>query len=119
MKPMQAVLLAAASLAFSSALADDQRGSRPDSSVSAGATTEGSAGAGATAEKSRTAGGVSEDLLKDFRGVDSDKDGYLTKSELSSNPDLAEAFDKADKDGDGKLDPAEYQVLQAEVNIKG
>jgi hypothetical protein len=53
--------------------------------------------AGATSEQRRTAGGVSVDLMKD----------------------LANAFEKADKDRDGKLDPAEYRVLQAEVNIKG
>jgi hypothetical protein len=120
MKVMEMVaFLSAACFAAGAAVADDQRGTGPNSSASAGATTEGSAGAGATTEKNRTAGGVSEDLLKEFRGLDSDKDGFLSRSELSSKRELAEAFDKADKDGDGKLDPAEYRVLQAEVNIKG
>jgi hypothetical protein len=119
MKAMRSLpFLSTACLAIAPAIADDQRGTTPDSSASgAGATTE--ASAGATSEKSRTAGGVSEDLLKGFRGLDSDKDGFLTKSELSSKRGLADAFEKADKNGDGKLDPAEYQVLQAEVNIKG
>jgi hypothetical protein len=120
MKAMRiSAFLGTACLAASLAIADDQRGTGPNSGASAGATTEGSAAAGATTERNRMAGGVSEDLLKEFRGLDSDKDGFLSKAELSSKRDLVQAFEKADKDGDGKLDPAEYQVLQAEVNIKG
>lgn len=78
-----------------------------------------SSGAGATTEKNRMAGGVSEDMMKEFRALDADKDGYLTKSELASKPELANNFAKADKDKDGKLDPAEYQVLKAETFSKG
>ncbi len=76
-------------------------------------------GAGAAAEKSRIAGAVSEDLLKEFRGLDSDGDGFLGRSELSSKRELAEAFDKDDKDGNDKLDPAEYQLLRTEVSLSG
>jgi hypothetical protein len=105
MKRIPAVtLLAALSLAGASALAGD------DKATSA---------AGATTEKSRTAGGVSQDLLKEFQALDTNKDGFLSKEELASKPELAAAFAKADKDRDGKLDPAEYQVLIAEVKIKG
>jgi ABC-type glycerol-3-phosphate transport system substrate-binding protein len=107
MKAMKlGAFLGAACLATAAVIADDQRGTIPDSSASAGAT----------GEKDRTGG--SEDLPKEFRGLDLDKDGFLSKAELSSKRELAAAFEKADKDGNGKLDPAEYQVL-AEVSIKG
>jgi hypothetical protein len=82
-------------------------------------TAAGSSAAGTSTEKSRTAGGVSEDLMKEFRSLDSNKDGFLSKSELASQRDLASAFAKADKNRDGKLDPAEFQVLKAEVLVKG
>ena len=77
-----------------------------------------SSGAGATTEKSRTAGGVSEDMLKEFRALDKNQDGFVSKSELGSKADLAKSFAKADKNRDGKLDPAEYQVLKAEAKSK-
>jgi Ca2+-binding EF-hand superfamily protein len=108
MRPIiTAISIAALSVAGAAAFAADDRKSSDDSS------------AGATTEQSRTAGGVSVDLMKDFQGLDANRDGFLSKEELASKPDLAKAFEKADKDRDGKLDPAEYQVLQAEVNIKG
>jgi hypothetical protein len=66
-----------------------------------------------------TAGGVSEDLMKEFRGLDANKDGFLGQNELSSKPELASNFAKADKDRDGKLDPAEYRALKAETSSKG
>ena len=74
-----------------------------------------SGSAGATKEKSRTAGGVSEDMMKEFRALDANKDGFIAKSELGSKADLAKHFAKADKNRDGKLDPAEYQVLLGEA----
>jgi hypothetical protein len=105
MKQTQAAaVIVALSLAAMSAFAGDEKAS---------------SAAGATTEKSRTAGGVSEDLLKDFHSRDANKDGFLSKEELASKPEFAAAFAKADKDRDGKLDPAEYQVLIAEVQIKG
>ena len=73
----------------------------------------------ASTEKSRTAGGVSEDLSKEFAALDADKDGFVAKQELSSKPDLVKNFGKADKNGDGKLDPAEYRALKAETLKKG
>lgn len=78
-----------------------------------------SAFAGGSTEKSRTAGGVSDDLMKEFRSLDANKDGFISKSELASKRELAAAFGKADKNRDGKLDPAEFQVLKAEVLVKG
>jgi hypothetical protein len=108
MRPIiNASSIVALSVAGAAAFAADERKSSDASS------------AGATTEQSRTAGGVSVDLMKEFQRLDANGDGFLSKEELASMPDLAKAFEKADKDRDGKLDPAEYQVLQAEVNIKG
>jgi hypothetical protein len=78
-----------------------------------------SASRGSSVEKSRTAGGVSADMIKEFESLDANKDGFLTKEELQSKPKLVAEFAKADKDRDGKLDPAEYQVLNAEASSKG
>jgi hypothetical protein len=78
-----------------------------------------SAASGSTPERHRLAGGVSVDLMKEFESLDANKDGFVNRSELASQPELAAIFEKADKNRDGKLDPAEYQVLKAEKGSKG
>ena len=78
-----------------------------------------SAARGSSTEKNRLAGGVSVDMMKEFESLDANKDGFLTKEELASKPKLVGIFAKADKNRDGKLDPAEYQVLNAEASSKG
>lgn len=97
------LFLAAAALISGLALADDKN----------------SAARGSSVEKSRTAGGISADMMKEFESLDANKDGFLTRDELKSKPQLVAVFAKADKNRDGKLDPAEYQVLNAEANSKG
>lgn len=85
----------------------------------ASADDKNSAARGGSVEKSRTAGGISADMMKEFESLDANKDGFLTRDELKSKPQLVAVFAKADKNRDGKLDPAEYQVLNAEANSKG
>jgi len=61
-------------------------------------------------------GGVSRDLQKEFKDLDRDGDGYLSRAEIEQNSNLKEKFDSADKNGDGKLDQSEFQVLEAEAS---
>jgi len=62
------------------------------------------------------AGGVSRDLQKEFKDLDRDGDGYLSRAEVEQNSKLKARFDTADKNRDGKLDQSEFQVLEAEAS---
>ena len=42
--------------------------------------------------------------------LDSNRDGYLTKSELKGSPALVHNFDRLDTDHDGKVSQAEWQA---------
>jgi hyperosmotically inducible protein len=44
----------------------------------------------------------------DFAALDTNHDGYLSKSETSKMPGFAKAFDEADANHDGKLDHNEF-----------
>ena len=43
-----------------------------------------------------------------FNNLDRDHDGSLSRAEAAHNPYLAERFQEADKNGDGKLSRTEY-----------
>ena len=43
-----------------------------------------------------------------FRQLDRNHDGYLQRAEISRVPGIAHAFDEADANRDGKLDPDEF-----------
>lgn len=43
-----------------------------------------------------------------FRMLDADHDGYLTRGEVKRFRGYAKAFDEADENRDGRLDPAEF-----------
>ena len=45
-----------------------------------------------------------------FGTLDQDGDGYLSKSEASSEAPLSASFDRHDKDGDGKISKAEFEA---------
>lgn len=45
---------------------------------------------------------------RDFKKLDADSDGFLSSSELASDPDLTTAFNDWDDDADTKLSQAEY-----------
>lgn len=47
-----------------------------------------------------------------FKQLDTDGDGMLTVEEADPNPDLVEAFEDGDENGDGKLDMAEFEKLE-------
>lgn len=50
---------------------------------------------------------------KSWADVDTDKDGALSRDEAATIPALAEAFDAADTDADGKLTAEEYKAHAA------
>jgi Ca2+-binding EF-hand superfamily protein len=43
-----------------------------------------------------------------FNALDKNNDGYVTRVEATGNPHLVKHFKDADKNGDGKLNRAEY-----------
>jgi hypothetical protein len=69
-----------------------------------------------TATTERPAGGVSRDLQKEFKDLDRDGDGFLSRAEVEQNSSLKAKFEAADTNGDGKLDLSEFQVLEAEAS---
>jgi hypothetical protein len=47
----------------------------------------------------------------DFKTIDKDKDGYLSRDEVKEGiPQVLTVFDKVDTNKDGKLNPAEYEM---------
>ncbi|MFT4257268.1 MAG: EF-hand domain-containing protein [Pseudoxanthomonas sp.] len=48
-----------------------------------------------------------------WEDVDTDKDGAIDKQESAANPGLAQVFDQADADADGKLTVEEYKSFVA------
>ena len=86
-------------------------------SLSAYADNSSSAGASAATGSSKApAGGVSRDLEKEFKALDRDGDGFLSRSEVEQNSALHSGFQAADKNGDGKLDMSEFQSMEANAS---
>ena len=51
------------------------------------------------------------DVVRAFRALDRNGDGYITRDEARSDDTVARAFDLADRNGDGKLDPGEFRLI--------
>lgn len=47
-----------------------------------------------------------------FRQLDRNRDGYLQRVEVAKLPGIPHAFDEADANHDGKLDPGEFAVAE-------
>ncbi len=50
--------------------------------------------------------------LPDFEAVDTDQDGMVSRDEASQVPLVANLYNGADLDQDGKLDPIEYDRVK-------
>jgi len=52
-----------------------------------------------------------------FNKLDSNNDGYISRTEASKNPFLAKNFKQADKNGDGKLSRTEYLTVMTKKDL--
>jgi hypothetical protein len=64
-----------------------------------------------TAQGSVLDGVVPRRDLPSFKSLDTDGDGYISRSEAEDRDVVAQHFDAADQDGDDKLSPSEYRAL--------
>jgi len=51
-----------------------------------------------------------------FNKLDTNNDGYLSRSEAAKNPYLAKRFKEADGNNDGKLSRMEYLKIMAKID---
>ena len=58
-------------------------------------------------------GGVSRDLEQQFKALDRNGDGFISRDELMADKALSGGFNNADQNRDGKLDMPEFQALEA------
>jgi Ca2+-binding EF-hand superfamily protein len=69
-----------------------------------------------------TGAALAADKAKDkdpgFNKLDTNNDGYLSRSEAAKNPYLAKRFKEADKNGDGKLSRTEYLSVMTKKDLK-
>lgn len=68
---------------------------------------------GACADDAKPQGGVSRDLEQQFKALDRNGDGFISRDELMADKALSGGFNNADKNRDGKLDMPEFQALEA------
>lgn len=52
-----------------------------------------------------------QEIVARFDRLDTNHDGILSRSEVSTMPGLSEIFDRSDTNKDGKLDIAEFQTV--------
>jgi hypothetical protein len=52
-------------------------------------------------------------LEEEFRGLDLNRDGYVSAAEAAGYGEVVTRFDKADRNRDGKLSRAEYARLKS------
>ena len=65
------------------------------------------------AQDAKPQGGVSRDLEKQFKALDRNGDGFISRDELMADKSLSGGFNTADKNRGGKLDMPEFQALEA------
>lgn len=99
---LSALIAATAALAMPLAFAQTAPTTQGDSMQSAPATQAAPATGPAATPKQVT-----------WADLDGDKDGNLSKQEVSTVPSLSQVFDQADADKDGKLTADEYKAFAA------
>jgi len=52
-----------------------------------------------------------QDRPEAFQRLDTDKDGFLSRKEAAAQPEVAANFDKADRNGDGRLSLEEFEAV--------
>jgi len=55
---------------------------------------------------------------REFINLDANFDGLLTPEEIRHDPALARGLARFDRDGDGRLNPAEYRALETQLDIE-
>ena len=71
---------------------------------------------GADAIDAKSTPAAVSDSEKEFRALDRNGDGSLSRAELELSKVLAARFDSADRNRDGKLDLDEFQGLEADAS---
>jgi len=116
-KPLIALIVAAGSVLAIPAMAQTAQQSAAQAQTQAAqaqrsaaqASDAADAATGAAAQASSQAGGGGQT----WNSVDTDGDGAISKTEAQVNAGLAQVFDQADSNKDGKLTPDEYKAYVA------
>jgi type II secretory pathway pseudopilin PulG len=118
-KPLIALIVAAGSVLAIPAMAQTAQQSAAQAQTQAAQAQQSAAQAdqaadaatGAAAQASAQAGGGGGGQT--WASVDTDGDGAISKTEAQVNAGLAQVFDQADTNKDGKLTPDEYKAYVA------
>jgi EF hand len=83
---------------------DDQTPPKADREKSASGSATSTRGADTSASSSGISGSAGASVsASEFRKMDKNKDGFLSKDEVEGNASLSSSFDQMDKNHDGKL----------------
>ena len=109
-KPLIALIALSAAFAMPLAFAQETKEPQPEPTPTeepAPQPTENATGSSTQPTTQATASAGQQG----WNDVDSDKDGAISKQEAAANAGLAQVFDQADADADGKLTADEYKAF--------